>query len=73
MEAETPPWRGLRLVNRDGPVFRTKRDFGPGAGTFHYHEVEENKKAGLWWAHVRQKRELEEKRYEEQEVLKFKD
>ena len=31
------------------------------------------KTAGLWWAHVRQKREQEEKRYEEQEVLKFKD
>jgi len=42
MEAETPPWRGLRLVSRDGPVFRTRRDYGPGAGTFHYHEVEEN-------------------------------
>lgn len=31
------------------------------------------KTAGLWWAHVRQKREQEEKRYEEQKVLKFKD
>lgn len=40
MEVETP----LRDVFLDWLVAmdpRTRRDYGPGAGTFHYHEVEE--------------------------------